>query len=283
MESSDQSDAPCLSFGSHQDALDYADKVVEDCNGFLAAHNLNVIEAYERGDAYLVLQVGVIGGAPCEHDLLFGAIPHDWGVDHPEWFGYSLQDLQAGKGELPRPPGIDSDGSQDCVFVSTTYLVQCPERVIPSLVWLERPKQRDDLLRDMLAIPLSTNFEIRGVASERKVAMATRRKRDRVSSVVKGFPEIVDGVPSDLGSLRQGLRAPHLVHDFLGLIRVGFRNNFVGVALFERDDSVFEILDVNLCSRKFTACTGERISHAQCVSPSVRRWPSGQSPADVQG
>lgn len=45
-----QSDPVRLSFNSHDDALNYADKLVEESNRWLAVHEFNISHRYKKGD-----------------------------------------------------------------------------------------------------------------------------------------------------------------------------------------------------------------------------------------
>ena len=35
------------------------------------------------------------------------------------------------------------------MLICVTHILECPEKIIPSFVWLARTKQRDDIFRDL--------------------------------------------------------------------------------------------------------------------------------------
>jgi len=64
-----------LSFNSHDDALDYADELVEEGNHWLAIHELNVAQHYMRGDAEIRLCCST-GQQAEEFHFVFRPIPN---------------------------------------------------------------------------------------------------------------------------------------------------------------------------------------------------------------
>src|SRR5215471_12950908 len=69
-----QANSSCLSFKSHNDALDYADKLVEDSVRWLAVHNFNIAHRYKSG--YLELRLYFSSGPDAEkYHLVLQAVP----------------------------------------------------------------------------------------------------------------------------------------------------------------------------------------------------------------
>jgi len=69
-----------------------------------------------------------------------------------------------GTGTVPnshvfRSLDINRKHCEHCVLIGADYLVQGPEKVIPSLVWLEPSKQRDDFRRKIFAVSVGTCLE----------------------------------------------------------------------------------------------------------------------------
>ncbi len=96
---------------------------------------------------------------------------------------------------------------QELMLVSNGYLVECPQNVIPSLVWLERAKQRKDFIRDILAETPGRHIKFSRSASEGKVSMtrlnSPARDRDSVSRVVKCGAKVINGIPDNLFHARR--------------------------------------------------------------------------------
>ena len=233
MASADNPDTPRLSFSSHEDALDFARQSVEDSKRFLVAHNANLIERYEQGHAAFQLKVGFNGnlGSPCEYEFLVGAVPLNWReCDVKVPCVLSVTD-----GCLVGPLHGDFESSERCVLVCTNYLVQCPQKIIPSLVWLELSKERDNFLRKLFTVVSDTAFKVSGAASEGEVAFVGTRdacdRRDLEGQMIQSFSQIVDGIASDFRDpFGQRTNPLDLVQHFVRILRVSLDERLVGVS-----------------------------------------------------
>src|SRR5688500_16465057 len=118
-----QFEADRLSFKSHNDALDYANKLVEDSLSWLAIHNWNVADGYKNIDFEIRWLVRGLGPEARNYHLVFRAIP-------------TAEDDATGPlhvNALNRGPGGEGpNGANDSVFIGVTRLVQSPQEVIPS-------------------------------------------------------------------------------------------------------------------------------------------------------
>ncbi len=144
----DKSESAALSFGSHQDALDYAARFVEESSRRFAAQSLNAVDCYLKGEVAAYVRIKSSRNGHQSH-LMFVSIPAssdpvranrmaDTGTIRD--FGHEI-----GQG-IPNP-----DGDESAVFLGITKLVQGPEGVIRSFVWLETPKNRIDFRWNVLA------------------------------------------------------------------------------------------------------------------------------------
>lgn len=81
-ELGDKSESTALRFTSHQDALDYASKVVENSKDRLATKNSYVAESYKRGEFEIVFELAarVLPGKLSSHFYIYPKWPvSTWG------------------------------------------------------------------------------------------------------------------------------------------------------------------------------------------------------------
>ena len=172
-----------LRFDSHQDALDFATKIVKDSKDFLATNDLDFAKRYKKSEIELVVEVCTRTESD-EHHLVFRAIP-DVGIWHIEEAGAANRSAKA------NASGSDRDG--DFVFIGDAYFVECPEKVITSRVRLEPAKEGLDLLRYVLG-PAQSVRHLSGTSSEGEsgkfwVGIRSGQDCHGVTSVIKGVPE----------------------------------------------------------------------------------------------
>ena len=133
--------AAALSFRSHQDALDYAAHSVEHVNCLLAANSVNAVDRYAKGHVSCYARLHS-RRSNRQGDLVFFGIPAERragradGVACPSVAG----DIAGKESDCP----IDLQGNKGAMFLGVTELVQGPEGVIPSFVWIEPAKERRD-------------------------------------------------------------------------------------------------------------------------------------------
>lgn len=246
--SSDVTETPGLRFDSQQDMLDHVGKQVEKWNRWLSLNTFNLVKRYENRKLDFVIRL-CIGPERRYFDLLFGSVP-DVFKGHTDQATASALEFGC------NVPGSHYDGDQDSVIVSVAYLVQGPEGNIPSLVRLERPKERVNFLREIG--PLHGVFKITGSSSEREVCMSRIERSsgdgDRVGGVVQGLPEVVGGVPGDLREiLRKSPLELDLVYVLLRSIRVGINRSVAWVIRDEPVDFLCEFENVMLCPSQLSA------------------------------
>lgn len=229
--------------------MDFARQSGEDSKRFLAAHNINFIERYVKSECAIKFKFG-IGAADCGYNLLFFAIPAGRRKSDMKFavggsfYGHRLTPQQ------PYP-----NWREHPVFVTDAYLVQGPEEVVPSLVWLEPTKQVPDLLRNILGVSKRV-FEVRFGLGEREVAVPginrTAGNRDGVPCGIECFPQVVGSIANYFGkSGRQWLDDLNFVNELVGKVRVSLSDTFVGAALLESVHSDLEIPNVLLCPCEF--------------------------------
>jgi hypothetical protein len=140
------------------------------------------------------------------------------------------------------------------VFLGVTELVQGPEGVIPSLVWLEPPKYRSDFRRQIPTnVPRTVDVvvEVGQRVGEGKVGLfelnVPTRDRGGVAGLVEGGSEVAGNIEQNAGKhLGQLSRELDLVN-MLSRLRIFINDMGPRVTIDKVIDQHIEILDVLLC------------------------------------
>ena len=130
MGSANQAESARLCFEGHDDALDYARELVQDSNRWLSVYNLNLAHRYKHLGLEVILDVRSMVDTSQYH-LVFRAVPNGRkpeadAVLEPCAIDHAVADIQGNR-------------SDDFMFLGITQLVQSPQEIIPSLVWLNSP------------------------------------------------------------------------------------------------------------------------------------------------
>jgi hypothetical protein len=135
----EESKSAALCFSSQKDAIDYANRLVEDAQAQFAARNLSIVKAYIEGRVHAVFPLHSLSGHS-EYQLVFSAIPMkvsglNWGL--------------AGRWDDCEISGATDPNREKVGVGCVTQLVYSPEGIIPSFVRLERAKERHDRIGDI--------------------------------------------------------------------------------------------------------------------------------------
>jgi len=242
--STDVTETFSLRFDSENDSINYASHLVEDGNNWLSANNLNLIERYEREEIELVVKTRGVAGSWTEggnFDLVFVRVPDR-----------TFRDLEVSIRGCNVHGGTQAARTHSCddsMLISDCYPIECPKKVISSLVWLERPKERKDLIRDILAATASRFVKISGTTEDRKVSMLRvcppAGHGDFVPGVVECGSHIIDGIADNLvQTARQGPDKFDLENDMVGALRIRLTHFCVWISVKEGHDLPIEISDV---------------------------------------
>jgi hypothetical protein len=252
----DNSKAASLRCDSQQDALDFASNCVKNSKGCFSFNTLDFCESYrsEEAEVCIELRSRTEGN---QYHLMFRVIPdvRPWNHEVSSAF-----DVHA---------SINSSGSeryQERVLVSVGYTVQCEQNFIPSVVWLERAKERVHFLRNVGASPFEAIFESVSGSSERKVGIlglgTSTRNGDGAGCMIQSFAEVADCIARHLGnSLRKGFRESNFVDGESGILRVRLDKLYEGCILNESLDCPFEVGDVFLSPCDLAPGAFEGIGH----------------------
>jgi hypothetical protein len=260
VEALDKADAPRLRFNSQNDALDFAGHCVENGNRWLVAHDIHFSKRYEEGEIDIVLELTIWADATKYHLVLF-AIP-------PRY-------RQSAGGQKATTEIHSSDShlcGQETVLASVTKLVECPDKVIPSFVRIERAKERYDIRRDILASSFNASFKSDHIVCDGEVGGLGVNLPIRDGCYESGLIE-ARSEPFDnfIGEIRQtvwqGLCELNLVK-LVDSIRVGLDDPCVWLVFEKPLDPGIEITNVALCARDASLGASEPIVAASHASSS---------------
>lgn len=249
----DDFEPPRLRFDTQEDALNFARQIVEDGNRWLSNKQLDFAELYIQEKVELVVKLGAFGLNRRKCDLIFASVRD----------GLRVRDTRVKSGVPIRSTDADSDRNELNVLISDTYLVESPEKVIPSLVRLECAKEREDVLWNVLGPPWRASFPFGQASTNREGGVfepsITRSERNAVGSVIQRGPKIVDGIGGNVGEEFRQRHELEPMKLFVGNIRIWLDKYVVWFCVREGFNLPFEILDVMLCARQLPACALERI------------------------
>lgn len=244
-----------LRFDSQNDAINFTSNSVENGNGWLTAYSLDFAKRYKEGNIYIVLKLR-IGASASEYDFVFFAVPIRR-VD-----GTSARNGHMVDVNLVR---CHPDRHNNSVFAYIACAVESPNEVIPSLIGIERPKERNDVRRNIFASTLNhtVKFSTRtgdGEVSRSRMFYAGKHSSCE-GSLIKGRTETFDRLDGDTCDTGwEGLSEFDLVK-IIDSIIVTLGYACVGLAIKETLDPTVEIADVLLCSRDSHPGTGEGVVH----------------------
>jgi|GEM_PF-3470237 len=260
----EKSDSLSLSFNSHKDALNFVDHCAENANRWLSSNNVNFAERYKKGEAEVCITLYLAAESNAhEFKLIFRAVP----VRSPNSEGATS--VENGAVTTPNrnfeAPRGNNDGDDDFVFAGITELVQCPQEIVPSFVWLTRKHQVKDFFRDVLGSSVLAAGSLSSVSPKREMCMSSLGAASdghSISSVIKGGSHGVDRIRSNtLQSDWDGLSKSDLKHILKGVV-IALDNLNVRVGLIECSDLRFKLVDTALGVLNAVPGTFKRIVHA---------------------
>lgn len=156
-----QPDPLALSFRSSEDAISFARDGIEDANRRTAFNAVELVKLYNEGKLHIVLKISSGWGAQ-DYDLVFDAI-----IDG----GWDGKSAAADQPFYVCAAAGNADWDQKSVLIGVTELVQGPEGVIPSLMRLERAKERLDFRREVFAAPFGVRIKVGDGVPEGEVGL----------------------------------------------------------------------------------------------------------------
>ncbi len=239
--SSNQTEAPRFRFDSHKAALDFAKHGAENAKRWLAAHSLNFADHYDDAKLEIVLRVVSVRDGKDYH-LVFRCVP-------PGWPNHTHDGNVTGPGHEVGKIGDGSNRDNDFVFVGISQLVQRPENIIPSFVWLARHHHVKDFFRHVFGLASYSTLYLRDIVTERELGVPTpgaRSDGDGITGLVQSGAEIVGSIEGDprQGGW-QGFNQLDLMH-ILGGVGIWFNYESIRVASAKGGNLPFKLVDVSL-------------------------------------
>jgi hypothetical protein len=219
-ELGNKSEPTALRFGHLDDAHHLSRDFPENGYGLAVGKNINLAKSYQEGECKVVIEFSARPNS-AKYDLVFFAVQGHVSGDTAIANGYGFTKHSA---------GLNGDGNKRCMCC-ISELVQTPNKIVPSIVRLERPKQHDDFIRDVFAGFMADDSVIKSgkVVSDRELGLF----RVRVSSSDRGGkPSLVKSGPKRFKRLSCGVdaafRKPFSEFEFMEL------SNAVSVQLNDR-------------------------------------------------
>jgi hypothetical protein len=249
-----QSDSSGLRFNSAQDALDFATNRVKEVQRRVLTNRLGFAERYNRGDFEICL-CAAVGPNSEQYDLIFSGIP----LAYDEAAASNVACEDVGAPEHGYAGGNWNEWPHKPVLVDVVQLVEDPNKVIPSLMRLERHKERDNFIRNIFAS--SPTYDVRaefvGTIGNWEVSVlgANRAGSDGTSvpGLVQGVSEVRNGVLGDVSNSPGDWFVKPEFKNFISGLTIYFVNKSVRVCLQEGSNFQIQICDMFLSPRQAVA------------------------------
>ena len=233
-----ETDAPRLSFHTHDDALHYAAALVEEVNRRFRKSELpDIVEAYRRGD--IEIRVWARNSRDDPRDLYFAV------------HALSGTGVEANA----RPSKTETDcveisAHKGLMFVDVCEFVETVEGFIPSRIRLEGNHHVEDFGRDVLRGAFSSTSDLSERIAEREIGVLgfwpSARSCSSKSEMIKCSSQVLDGIGSKAGN-GQGNRPAQLqdLDPSAWIKGIWLDHQFARVVFDERLREFFNAIDVS--------------------------------------
>lgn len=149
--------------------------------------------------------------------------------------------------------------NQEAVLINVVKLIDCPEKIIPSLVWVESVDSFFHRWRHAVYFAVSGLFIFVGTVVNRKIDVTewpsfiswdsdsfSSDKYQHVGQMVQGAPEVLNGVSGDGAHWGGNILAIDECIDWLTGLRIALGPDFIWCSAKKRPHDDFEIVDVLL-------------------------------------
>ena len=239
-----------LCFESIDSSANFGAEPVQNNDGRVTVYKRGFVERYKNLDLEIIVHLSVPSVA-CNYDLVFCAVPGKSIAWYPKVTAADLSDMHIDGTRSP------CHWSEQPMLIGVGYRVQCNEDLVSSLVWLERAKQRENLIWEILGPPANRVFEVIGSTGEgedsvSRVDLASGNSNG-VACVVESVSQIVCGIGNDARAFEgDWLRKLQLLNLIAGS-RIYLNNHS---ATFVSEEVLFQgvqFLGVSLCPSDFVA------------------------------
>jgi hypothetical protein len=263
--SGDKTKSAALCFRTQNDALNFASHVCKDGHDWLAANNLNFAKRYEKGECVVVLKLSAGPDLP-QYDLIFFAVP-------PEgtWVGNLRRAFNKPATTLNLVQG-DAKLNQGLMLRCITRSVQCPNKIIPSFVWFEAAKKRQDIRRNIFATSATNNirFKFVGAVGNRKVRTlrirSTAHHRANVPHLIERGTKPLNYLRSESRKLGRDALNELAFVNCANSVRINLLDASVGVSFKEFGNPPIKVTDVLLCATESLLGTSEGVNFFHVLS-----------------
>jgi hypothetical protein len=261
------SSALCLS--SIHNARDFVDKNAQDSLHWLSFYDLNFPKRYAEGNINLVLS---FRSRSCRsiYQLVFVAVPLS--ERNKVWPG-RLKMLN-----IERPCN-HAESCYEPMFGIIAKLIQCPQEVVPSLVWLEPFKERVNLLRELFTHTVEATFEVGSCSAERKMNFGSSGSNATGNSICRKIKSRAEMFKDANSSFPKGIGQGPKKFDFVEIVKslvIRFGHGGIWAGFEEPLSSPFELCEVLLCPANSRSSVFKFVSHAVSLGMKSNPKTSGE-------
>ena len=252
----DQSDPAAFHFGVPEDYSYFSAHSIEQRNRRLALNNFfRVVENYRVAKLYLRNRIRVGGNE--QYDLIFTSQVSrhrdELGMRHAGW--------QLQHRANPKP-----DWHKDCMFFDICEVVEGPEGVIPSFVWLEPTKERSNLAGDILHTVDFVGPEI-GILREgegRVIDIApSMSPLNNIGHMIQTGSKVVNCIEHDGRDIDRKTFVELGFQKMLSEMRVVLNNQGVWLVWPECLNGLIQICDMVICAADDSFGAGKQVRHGK--------------------
>ena len=237
------------------DALDKCRELMERFEQRLTLDNPRLIQRYIASELYLLIRFR-IGGIDEEFIACLqrekGVLGSDEYTDRwrikigerpPHMLPHMRYEIESWKHR--------TNGDQQAVFVDIVKSVECPEIIIPTLVWFERVDCFERLIPRTLHFSVFLGFVFLGIACDREIypdriwrIVPGVVTNNLVGQMVQGTHQVLNGIASNKGKTFGGrLNARDVINE-LSRLRIALGPDSIGCGMEESSDLAVNITDV---------------------------------------
>src|SRR5579872_1119449 len=215
-------------FECRDNPFSFVGPVFQDLRYGFTLKNLDVVKSYRASDLYLVVRALALNNST-EFDLVFRAVPGGIEVQPSNGSGTNHGSKLRGK-----------TNAENSVLIGDSNLVESPEDIIPSLVWLERPKDRKQFLWNVFAPSAHIVLEVGDTPTEgevgiQRILIPACEGSDSETCVVKRGSNLMDSFPGFVDKVIGNFVSKSNLVDFVqGLVRVWLEKHLARAIIQER-------------------------------------------------
>lgn len=235
----EQSSSAPLGLNSREDILNFVSHSVENTRRWMASNEFNLAKSYEELKVHICFTLRIAGGLG-EQNFIFRAIPLGrQECELPTMLEFSGDSSARGN---------DCGGDNQSVLVGITELVQTPEKIIRSEVWLERFHDCKNCIGNISGTSGLATFHLGRSVPEGEMSIPSLAAGSDVTGLVKGSSHIKNRIRGDAVEHDWKALGELDLMKILSGIRITFSDLTVWVTCEEGISLPGEINNVVLCS-----------------------------------